>query len=80
MRTVDSRLAALCAILLAALVALWLLPGPVAHWRRWTPPEAQAPNLRDLESALLRPNTAASVRYPQVLERPLFSMNRQKRI
>lgn len=77
MRTVDSRLAALCAILLAALVALWLLPGPVAHWRRWTPPEAQAPNLRDLESALLRPNTAASVRYPQVLERPLFSMNRR---
>ena len=65
---------ALMALLLAA---LWLGPGPLAAWRQWQAPPAQAPNLDDVRTALLRANPAAAAAYPAVLDRPLLNPERR---
>jgi len=54
------------------LAALWLGPGPLAHWRQWQAPAPQAPNLDDARASALRPNPAAAADYPDILARPLF--------
>ena len=65
---------ALMALLLAA---LWLGPGPLAAWRQWQAPPAQAPNLDDVRTALLRANPAAAAAYPAVLDRPVMNPGRR---
>lgn len=79
-----SRLAALLylatvALIGALLAALWLAPGPLTAWRQWQAPPAQAPNLDDVQAALLRANPAAIADYPVVLARPLFDPARRPR-
>ena len=69
--------AAALALMLVLLAALWWAPGPLAAWRQWQAPPAQAPNLDDVRAAVLRANPAAAALSPVVTERPLFNDNRR---
>ncbi|HMN56643.1 MAG TPA: hypothetical protein PKE15_05305 [Ottowia sp.] len=65
-------------VLMAALLAaLWWAPGPLAAWRHWQAPAPQAPQLDDVQAALLHANPAAAATYPVVLARPLFEATRR---
>jgi general secretion pathway protein N len=72
-------LIAIDALLAVALAALWLAPGPSAHWRNWQTPAPQAPNLDDARAAQLIPNPALRHDYPAITERPLFAADRKPR-
>jgi hypothetical protein len=74
---ITPLLAAASVLLAIVLAALWLGPGVLAGWRVWPQPPAQAPNLDDARTALLKPNPAATAAYPAVLERPLVSPSRR---
>ena len=76
-RSASIAYVALLAAAAALLAALWLAPGPLASLRHWQAPPAQAPNLDDVQAALLQPNPAATALDPQVIERPLFSRTRR---
>jgi hypothetical protein len=73
----TSLLAAASAALALLLAALWLGPGPLARWRVWSPPPAQAPQLDDAQAAVLRGLPGATAAYPAVLERPLMQPSRR---
>jgi len=72
-------LIAIDALLVLVLAALWLAPGPLAHWRDWQAPAPQAPNLDDVRAAQLTPNPALGRNYPAITERPLFAADRKPR-
>ncbi|MDR2990618.1 MAG: hypothetical protein LBU72_01555 [Burkholderiaceae bacterium] len=72
-------LIAVDALLAIVLAALWLAPGPFAHWRNWQTPAPQAPNLDDARAAQLAPNPALRHGYPAITERPLFAADRKPR-
>ena len=67
----------LLALLALLLLVLWQAPGPLAGWRYWQAPPPQAPNLADVQAALLQVNPAAVAEHPEVLQRPLFSATRR---
>ena len=69
--------AAAVALMAALLAALWWAPGPPAAWRHWQAPPPQAPQLDDVQAALLRANPVAAANDPVVLQQPLFSPTRR---
>lgn len=77
MSRITSLLLAGVALLAVILAALWLGPEPLAAWRAWSPPAPQAPNLDDVQTALLKANPAATAAYPAIMERPLFQPSRR---
>ena len=80
MDRVTTTLLGVMAVLGLALAMLWFGPGPLAAWRTWSAPNAQAPALDDVQTALLTPSPSAAAAYPAVLERPLLLPSRRPEI
>jgi hypothetical protein len=64
-------------VLAGVLAAMWLGPQSTLRHTQWHAPAPQPPKLDDALQALLQPNPALKMPFPEVTQRPVFSPDRR---